>query len=135
MDIELVIMYKDLSIIRTSWGQKSKVKKDEVLFIAVSQLDSKKPRLNGRRHQTLVYGYDYYILYENSIGWYFLGGFDKFDFAWLSLENPWKEENCVWQDLDNLPPWLPRDALFFIGASVSEKIFKKAAKLANKEMH
>lgn len=89
---EIAVMTSDLIIHREFINNVDNLPIDDILFLIVSCLDDKNPRLNGRRRLLEAYGNDHYSLLVRH-GWVMVYGWDDGDFEWkrFQTDTPFKE--------------------------------------------
>ena len=126
--MEIEILYSDLSRKRVPIKKADTLLRTGVLAIIISCEDKIRPRFNGYRRVTQGIGKDFYYLY-NEDDMYALDSRDEGELIhFFNEDEPWEihyteQPEYVWS------------TIIFEGKQVSEKLWKEALKIFEKEMH
>ncbi len=162
MTLEIEVMYADLSRQRRPLDEAAKLKRTGVLFIILSAPTTEKMArrwIGGVpcRRARQVWGTDFYALLRyrhrhpedicdrDAVC---LWGWDSGEYPWTRVDDPHGENltscvPCSLTDIERLrardkitwPPWMPEDALIFVGAALDGEAWRAALDEFEREMH
>jgi len=119
--VEIAVLYGDLSLKRVSWTEKQLLSRNDVLSIAIINLDQP----DKKKRQQSICERDWYVLVWTNKDSH-LGGYDD-DMYFFSFTEPWKPygEGFV----HRFPYILPKNSMLFEGVMVKPDVYAEAKRI------